>query len=190
MRRAATDAGGRMRGVGLAAIVGAFAAVEFTSGVLQGYYTPLLTDLARHLQVHDADVNWLEGAQLMLAAIAVPLLSRLGDAVGHKRILLWSTAITALASFGLVLAPNFALFLVAWALQGVYVVWLPLEIALVWMRAERAAAQVPGARPGCSWRRSNSARSRAHSRAAPSSTRCPCRWCCSCRRSRSRRASW
>jgi hypothetical protein len=42
--------------------------VEFTSGVLQGYYVPLLTDIARHLDIHDADVNWLEAAQLMLSA--------------------------------------------------------------------------------------------------------------------------
>ncbi|MGO2111786.1 MAG: MFS transporter [Pseudoclavibacter sp.] len=137
----------------MGAIVGAFAVVEFTSGIIQGYYTPLLTDIARHLDVHDADVNWLEGSQLMLSAILIPLLSRLGDAIGHKRILLISTLIAAIASFGLVLAPNFAIFLVAWAVQGVYTVWLPLEIALIWIRAERAAAHLPGARPAALTRR-------------------------------------
>ena len=53
----------------VAAIVGFLAFVEFTSGILQGYYTPLLTDIARHLGIHDADVNWLEGTQLMLSAL-------------------------------------------------------------------------------------------------------------------------
>ena len=57
---------------GLASVVGYLAFVEFTSGVLQGYYTPMLTDIARHLGVGDADVNWLEGAQLMLSAMVVP----------------------------------------------------------------------------------------------------------------------
>lgn len=33
----------------LATVVGFLAFVEFTSGVLQGYYTPMLTDIARHL---------------------------------------------------------------------------------------------------------------------------------------------
>ena len=127
----------------VAAIVGFLAFVEFTSGILQGYYTPLLTDIARHLGIHDADVNWLEGTQLMLSALVVPAFAKLGDMVGHKRMLLWSTAITGVASIALAFTDQFWVFLVAWALQGFYVVWLPLEIALVWSRsrsAERPAA--------------------------------------------------
>ncbi|WP_053386535.1 MFS transporter [Leucobacter japonicus] len=118
----------------LAGIVGFLAFVEFTSGFLQGYYTPMLSNIARHLDVPDADVNWLEGSQLMLSALVVPALAKLGDMVGHKRILLWSTAITAVASLALPFAQTFPLFLAAWTLQGVYVVWLPLEIALIWSR--------------------------------------------------------
>ncbi|WP_029149894.1 MFS transporter [Microbacterium indicum] len=124
----------------LTAIVGLLAFVEFTSGVIQGYYTPLLTDIARHLGVHDADVNWLEGSQLMLSALIVPAFAKLGDMVGHRRMLLWSTAITAFASLALPFAPNFGIFLVAWALQGAYVVWLPLEVALIWSRARSRGA--------------------------------------------------
>lgn len=118
----------------LAGIVGFLAFVEFTSGVLQGYYTPMLTDIARHLGIHDADVNWFEGTQLMLSALVVPAFAKLGDMFGHKRMLLWSTALTALASLALPFTDSFALFLVAWTLQGFYVVWLPLEIAIIWMR--------------------------------------------------------
>ena len=127
---------------GLAAVVGYLAFVEFTSGVLQGYYTPFLTDIARHLSVTDADINWLEGAQLMLSALVVPALSKLGDQVGHRRMLLVSTAVTFAASAALVIAPVFWLFLLAWALQGFYVVWLPLEIALVYIRSRHLAADV------------------------------------------------
>lgn len=119
----------------VAAVVGFLAFVEFTSGILQGYYTPLLTDIARHLGVHDADVNWLEGTQLMLSALVVPAFAKLGDMIGHKRMLLISTAITAVATLALPFTDNFWVFLAAWALQGFYVVWLPLEIALVWSRS-------------------------------------------------------
>jgi MFS family permease len=122
----------------LAAVVGFLAFVEFTSGIIQGYYTPMLTDIARHLGIHDADVNWLEGSQLALSALVVPALAKLGDMVGHKRILLVSTAITAAASLVLPFTDSFAVFLVAWALQGFYVVWLPLEIALIWSRSRAA----------------------------------------------------
>ncbi len=121
----------------LAGVVGFLAFVEFTSGVLQGWYTPMLTDIARHLGIHDADVNWLEGTQLMLSALVVPALAKLGDMVGHKRILLVSTALTAAASLALPFTDSFAVFLAAWALQGFYVVWLPLEIALIWSRSRR-----------------------------------------------------
>lgn len=119
----------------LAGVVGFLAFVEFTSGILQGYYTPMLTDIARHLGINDADVNWLEGTQLMLAALVVPAFAKLGDMFGHKRMLLWSTALTGLASLVLPFTDNFTVFLIAWALQGFYVVWLPLEIALIWSRS-------------------------------------------------------
>ena len=121
----------------LAGVVGFLAFVEFTSGVLQGYYTPMLTDIARHLGIHDADVNWLEGTQLMLSALVVPAFAKLGDMIGHKRMLLISTAITAAASLVLPFTDSFAVFLAGWALMGFYVVWLPLEIALIWSRARR-----------------------------------------------------
>ncbi|WP_210506854.1 MFS transporter [Naasia sp. SYSU D00057] len=122
----------------LAAVVGFLAFVEFTSGILQGYYTPMLTDIARNLAISDADVNWLEGSQLALSALVVPALAKLGDMVGHKRILLWSTAITAAASLVLPFTDSFPVFLAAWALQGFYVVWLPLEVALIWSRSRAA----------------------------------------------------
>ncbi|MFJ2661915.1 MFS transporter [Arthrobacter koreensis] len=112
--------------------------VEITSGILQGYYTPILTDIARNLGIADGDVNWFEAAQLMFSALAVPVLARLGDMYGHKRILLVSTVLTAAASWGVAFAPDFWTFLVAWSLQGFYVVWLPLEVALIFARAASA----------------------------------------------------
>ncbi len=119
----------------LAGVVGFLAFVELTSGVIQGFYTPLLTDIARYLDVPDADVNWLEGGQAIVAAIIIPAFSRLGDMIGHKRMLLVSTALTAAAGYGLVATENFWWFLLAWSLMGFYVVWLPLETALIYNRA-------------------------------------------------------
>ncbi|MBL3685558.1 MFS transporter [Leucobacter zeae] len=137
----------RVRLGALAGVVGFLAFVELTSGILQGYYTPMLTDIARRLGIHDADVNWFEGTQLMLSALVVPAFAKLGDMFGHRRMLLWSTALTALASLALPFTDSFAVFLVAWTLQGFYVVWLPLEIAIIWSRTRgRAGASVLTAR--------------------------------------------
>ncbi|WP_285725206.1 MFS transporter [Psychromicrobium xiongbiense] len=112
--------------------------VELTSGILQGYYVPLWSDVARRLGIHDADVNWFEAAQLLVSALVVPLLATWGDLLGHRKILLISTAITAVACWGVAFAPTFWVFLMAWAVQGFYVVWLPLEVALIYSRSQLA----------------------------------------------------
>ena len=125
-------------------LVGALVFVEFVSGFLQGYYTPLASDIARHLSINDADVNWFEAAQLLLSALCVPALSKLGDLVGHQRVLWWSAVLTAVATWGVALSSSFETYLVFWALQGVFTVWLPLEVALIYRRslgvADRASA--------------------------------------------------
>lgn len=119
---------------GLLAVVGALALVEVTSGVLQGFYTPILPDLADRLRIADGDLNWFEAAQLVVMALLLPPLSRLGDVVGHRRVLLITTAVVAVGSWSLVLAPSFATFLIGFAVQGAYVVWLPIEVAIVFRR--------------------------------------------------------
>ncbi|MTB88165.1 MFS transporter [Aeromicrobium senzhongii] len=118
-----------------AGLVGALVFVEFVSGFLQGYYTPLATDIARHLDINDADVNWFEAAQLLLSALCVPPLSKLGDLIGHQRVLAWSAGLTAVATWGIALSSSFETYLVFWALQGVFTVWLPLEVALIYRRS-------------------------------------------------------
>ncbi len=115
-------------------LVGYLFLVELVSGILQGFYVPLIPDLVEHLGIRDADFNWFEAAQLLLSAIVVPILAKLGDMYGHKRILLISTVLTAGATWALAFTGDFTTFLIAWALQGFYVVWLPLEVALIFDR--------------------------------------------------------
>jgi MFS family permease len=126
---------------GLVAVVGFLVCVELASGVLQGYYTPIYSDIADHLGIADADVNWFEAAQLVVSALVVPPLARLGDLVGHKKVLLLSTAVTAVGSWVLAVAPGFTTFLVGWAVQGAYVVWLPLEISIIHRRTAGTGRQ-------------------------------------------------
>lgn len=58
-----------------AALIGWLALVELTSGILQGYYVPLIPDIVKHLGIHDADYNWFEASQLLLSALVVPVLA-------------------------------------------------------------------------------------------------------------------
>ena len=115
-------------------LVGYLFLVELTSGILQGFYVPLIPNIVSHLSIHDGDFNWFEAAQLLLSAIVVPVFSKLGDMYGHKRILLVTTALTAGATWWLAVAADFTTFLIAWSLQAFYVVWLPLEVALIFDR--------------------------------------------------------
>jgi MFS family permease len=126
---------------GLAAVVGFLVMVEVASGVLQGYYTPIYPQIAEHLSIPEGDVNWFEAAQLIVSALCIPILARLGDLVGHKKVLLLSTAVTALGSWILAFAPSFTTFLIGWAIQGAYVVWLPLEIAIIHRRTRASGRQ-------------------------------------------------
>lgn len=120
-------------------LVGFLFLVELSSGILQGYYIPLITDIVHHLGITDADYNWFEAAQLLLSAIAVPIFAKLGDMYGHKRMLVISTAITAAATWWLAFTGDFVTFLIAFAIQGVYSAWLPLEVALIFDRGRRTA---------------------------------------------------
>ncbi|MFM9876789.1 MAG: MFS transporter [Rhodoglobus sp.] len=115
-------------------LVGYLFLVELVSGILQGFYVPLIPDLVEHLGIRDADFNWFEAAQLLLSAIVVPILAKCGDMFGHKRMLLIATVLTAASTWALAFTSTFTAFLIAWALQGFYVVWLPLEVALIFDR--------------------------------------------------------
>ena len=120
-------------------LVGFLFLVELSSGILQGYYIPLIHELAVHLGISDADYNWFEAGQLLLSALAVPIFAKLGDMYGHKRMLVITTGITAAATWWLAFTADFATFLIAFAIQGVYAAWLPLEVALIFDRGRRTA---------------------------------------------------
>ena len=60
-----------------AGLIGWLALVELTSGILQGYYVPLISDIVKHLGIHDADYNWFEAAQLLLSALVFLVIAQL-----------------------------------------------------------------------------------------------------------------
>ncbi len=127
-------------------IVGWLFVVELVSGILQGYYVTIASEIVRHLGVADADYNWFEAGQLLVSAIVVPVLAKLGDTWGHKKVLLLATVITAGALWWLAFTGDFWSYLVAWSLAGFYVVWLPLEIALIFDRGRKAGNAVASTR--------------------------------------------
>ncbi|WP_405694246.1 MFS transporter [Streptomyces sp. NBC_01185] len=132
------------------AVVGLLVLFEVTSGFLQVGIAPLLPDLAHHLGIGSAALNWVVSVQLLAAAVCVPLFGRLGDLHGHRRMLRIALALIAVGSVVVALAPDYATLLAGRVLQGPIAALLPLEIALVRDRlpvadARRAIARLVGA---------------------------------------------
>jgi hypothetical protein len=122
-----------------AGLIGWFVLVELVSGILQGYYVPLFSDIVVKLGIHDSDVNWFEAAQLR-SRLSSSRSSRARRHVRAQEDPADRRDPDGGATWWLAFATSFWSFLVAWALQGFYVVWLPLEIALIFERGRRQAA--------------------------------------------------
>jgi MFS family permease len=112
-------------------LIGVLVLVEFPSGMLQGGYPILLPHLARTLHFAAGDQAVVLGVEFLVAGIAVPLVSRLGDLYGHRRLLCVTVATTLLGYVATALATDFPLLLAARVLAGVLPCWLPLEFALL-----------------------------------------------------------
>lgn len=125
----------------VAAIVGFLLFVELSSGFLQGYYTPLFGALVSHWEITDATITWFVTAQTLAAGVSVPVLAKLGDIFGHRRILRLAIIAVAVGAALVALSPNFTLALVGRVLCGPLAVWLPLEIAIVHSRLTQASAR-------------------------------------------------
>ncbi|WP_062530614.1 MFS transporter [Demequina rhizosphaerae] len=115
--------------------VGLLVATELGSGMLQGWYSPVLTTIGEQYGASAALLNLIAVAYLLSSVLFVPLLTKLGDAHGHKKLLLAAVAITAVGSLVVAVAPNFGVLLLGRVLQGALVAFLPLEFAIVRQRS-------------------------------------------------------
>ncbi|MER7557530.1 MFS transporter [Nocardioides sp. NPDC126508] len=123
------------------AIVGFLIFCELASGFVQGFYAPLLGEIADHLRVSDSDITWFLTVQTLAAAVCVPLLSKLGDIFGHRRMLRIGVVSVLVGTVVTAFLPSYPVVLAARVLIGPLAVWLPLEIALVHNRIKGDTAR-------------------------------------------------
>ncbi len=114
--------------------------VEIASGFVQGFYTPLLPELAGHVGVTSEAMNWFQTAQAMAAAILVPLLSRLGDVLGPRKVLRAAMIVVLIGTLLIALVPSFPVVLIGRVLIGPLGVWLPLAITIIYVRLSGESA--------------------------------------------------
>lgn len=126
------------RGAGLGtgrAMVGAMAVVVVFSGVVQGYLTPLLPELGQRLGIGAVGQNNLYLLAQCAFAVLTPLLSRLGDLFGHRRLLRVALTMVAAGSLAMALRPTVATLAAGMVLQGAVVGFFPLLAGILRSRA-------------------------------------------------------
>ena len=99
--------------------------------VLQSLVAPTLPVLATDLGVTTADASWILTAYLLAASVLTPVLGRLGDMVGKRRVLIGVLAALAVGTLVAALAPSLGVLIVARVLQGSAGAILPLSIGMV-----------------------------------------------------------
>ncbi|MGW0995689.1 MFS transporter [Streptomyces sp. NPDC002523] len=117
--------------LGVRSVVGFLAFVELVSGIVQGYYPPLIAHLSSAVHVSEGALNWFSSVQLLAAAVSVPVVAKLGDMYGHRRLLRISVACVAVGSLLIAVSSSFPLMLVGRVLQGPLAAWIALEVAIV-----------------------------------------------------------
>jgi predicted MFS family arabinose efflux permease len=110
--------------------------------LLQTAVVPLIPQFPALLSVSSSSATWLLTATLVAGAVSAPVLGRLGDMYGKRRMLLLSLGIILVSSVLAAAAPTFAVLLVARAMQGVGFGVIALGMSL--MRDVLPPAKVAG----------------------------------------------
>jgi len=92
---------------------------------------PVLPQLAVQLHASATSAEWLLTATLLTGAVAVPVLGRLGDLYGKKRILAASLVTFLAGSLICALTSNLAVMIAGRAVAGLSVAAIPVGISLV-----------------------------------------------------------
>ncbi|MBE6471042.1 MAG: MFS transporter [Coriobacteriaceae bacterium] len=122
-----------------AALVATIVIIEFISGFTQGYYEPLIPKFGELLGVDASGLQLFNVVPTAVAALFVPVLTRLGDIKGYRKLLRVVIPVVFIATVMIlagVVVESWALVLVGRLLNGPIACWLPLHIALVYSRTE------------------------------------------------------
>ncbi|MGF6832475.1 MFS family permease [Paenarthrobacter sp. TE4293] len=125
----------------IASVVGFMVVLELSSGLLQGWFNPLLGQIAQRFEVSPASLNWINLVYLLVSVVCVPVIAKLGDRFGHKRVLVAAVAAVAIGSIVVAIAPNFFVLLLGRAIQAPLACFLPLEFAIVRSRGGEKAGK-------------------------------------------------
>lgn len=114
----------RVTFVVLAVSVSAFA-------LLQSLIVPVLQTIQVEYDTDQATVTWVLTGYLLSASIATPILGRVGDAVGKKKVLVATLLMLSVGSLAAALAPSIGWLIAARVVQGLGGGVLPLSFGII-----------------------------------------------------------
>ena len=114
-----------------ALVIGVLASCGLAVSLMQTLVVPLLPQFPRLLDSSISTVAWLVTATLVAGAVCAPVLGRLGDMYGKRRMLLVALGFVTVGSVLGALAPGVEVLIVARMLQGASLGVVPLGISIM-----------------------------------------------------------
>ena len=119
----------------------ATAALAFS--LLQSLIIPAIPQLEHTLHISESAASWLLTAYLLSAAIATPVLGRVGDTVGKEKVIVGVLVALSVGTLVSALGDSLEVILIGRVIQGVAGAIFPLAFGII--RDEFPAARVAGA---------------------------------------------
>ena len=123
--------GAKVRGSRGTAIILYLSLGGLSFAVLQSLVAPALGTIGQDLGVTTGEASWVLTAYLLSASVLTPILGRLGDMVGKRKVLIIVLALLLVGAVLAALAPNLIILIVARVLQGAAGAVMPLSIGIV-----------------------------------------------------------
>ncbi|MYY06604.1 MULTISPECIES: MFS transporter [unclassified Streptomyces] len=112
-------------------IVPVLAFAGITVAVMQTLLVPVIKDLPALLHTSPSDATWVMTATLLAGAVSTPIMGRLGDLNGKRRMLLASLAVMVVGSLICAFTDDLVIMIVGRALQGFAMGAIPLGIGIM-----------------------------------------------------------
>ncbi|MDX3113347.1 MULTISPECIES: MFS transporter [Streptomyces] len=113
------------------AVIVTLAFAGTTAAIMQTLVTPLIAELPQILNTSSSNAAWVITVTLLVAAVCVPVVGRLGDLVGKRRMLLACSVPLIVGSVVCAFASDVVTMIVGRGLQGMGMGMVPLGIALL-----------------------------------------------------------
>ena len=121
----------------------AVAAISYA--LLQSLVAPALPTIQVDLNASTTGATWILTAYLLSACVSTPIVGRLGDMFGKKKMLVFTLWVLAFGTFAAALATTITLMIVARVIQGIGGAVFPLAFSII--RDEFPRERIAGASP-------------------------------------------